>query len=313
VVETIPVSRAVRKGEGGMNGKSVWLGGLVAALLGLGVAHGQGPSYPPGETAGVPAPSPAAGPNGSAPESGPPPVPPHPGLSDWIVGPRPACCCGPVGGSGLIRAESYLRTGASFPVGGGIFSRTLDNGWDIEGGVRSLFLNKADDAAWVIDLGITNIFNPGTNNGIVVGLKDVPVTTPSIIPGGTPTTTLVPNLDVTIKNLNRTYVNLSGGREVWLLGTSESSRDQFNWRVGADFGGRWGTEKAEFNGFHHRTASLGAVFVAVHSDIEFPIGWLIFFGGIRGEFGYTWSNILTTPNNSESIDINVLATLGFRF
>jgi hypothetical protein len=305
----------VLKGEGGMNVKSVWLGGLgglVATLLGLGVARGQGPTYSTGDMRPLPTTS-GMQPNGptAAPEAAPNGT--TPSLSDWIVGPRPVGCCGPVGGCGPIRAEAYLRTGASWPVGGALFSKTLDTGWDIEGGVRSLFLNKADDAAWVIDLGITNIFNPGTTNGLVIGLKNIPVTTPSPFVGGTPTTVIVPNVDVTVKNLNRTYVDLAVGREIWLLGTAESSREDFNWRIGADFGGRWGTDKVELNGLNHRTATIGGIFVAIHSDVEIPLGSLIFFGGIRGEWGYTWDQVLQTRNNSENIDINLLFTLGFRF
>src|SRR5205807_618517 len=43
-----PLPRRPRKGEGGMSGKSVWLGGLVLTLLGLGAVHGQGPAAPLG-------------------------------------------------------------------------------------------------------------------------------------------------------------------------------------------------------------------------------------------------------------------------
>ena len=169
-----------------MNVKRVWLGGLVATLLGLGVVRGQGPATPPAN-GGLGMPTPTTIGTGSLPPVGSPTLPdaapapaPHPaGLSDWMLGPRPCGCCGPIGADGPIEAEAYVRTGVSFPIGGAIFSKTLDNGWDIEGGVRSLFLNKAEDAAWVVELGGTNIFNSGTNNGLVVNLNNVPVSTPS--------------------------------------------------------------------------------------------------------------------------------------
>jgi hypothetical protein len=308
----------VLKGEGGMNGKSVWLGGLVATLLGLGGVRGQGPAIVPVDTsAGKTVPTTAA--TSPLPPVGAPPLPELPppsvrtGLDDWIVGSRACGCCGPWGGSGPIQAEAFLRNGVSFPVGGAIFSKALDNGWDIEGGVRSLFFNKSEDAAWVVELGITNIFNPGTGNGPVVGLKNVSVTTASPIPGGAPTTVVVPNLDVTIKNLNRTYVDLSVGREIYLLGNAESSRDQLNLRFGWDFGGRWGTDKVELNGSNHRTATIGGVLVAIHTDAEIPFGSLIFIAGIRGEWGYTWNQVLQTSHNGENNDLNLMFTLGLRF
>src|SRR5438270_5704812 len=46
-----------RKGEGGMSGKSVWLGGLVLTLLGVGAAHGQGPADARGSTGAAPPPA----------------------------------------------------------------------------------------------------------------------------------------------------------------------------------------------------------------------------------------------------------------
>jgi hypothetical protein len=302
-----------------MNVKSVWLGGLVATLLGLGAAHGQGPAMP-GSDGGAIKPAPAAlGVNGLPPVGPPvlPDTPPTPepargGFSDWVIGRRPAGCGGPVGGNGPIEAEAYLRTGVSFPVGGAIFARTLDNGWDIEGGVRSLFLNKSDDAAWVVELGVTNIFNPGTNNGLVVGLNNAIVNQVSPLTGQV-TPTIVHTLPVTVKNLNRTYADLAVGREIWLLGTEASSREEINWRVGVDFGGRYGSAKAEFNGSNHRTATIGGLFVAAYSDVEIPVGSLIFFTGVRMEWGYTWNQILTTVNDANNTDINLLFQLGLRF
>jgi hypothetical protein len=207
----------------------------------------------------------------------------------------------------------YTRNGLSYPVGGAFFSKTLDAGWQIDVGARALFFNKQEDAAWTVDLGVTNIFNPGTTNGLVVGLRNVQVSQASIIPGGQATTVTVPNLDVTVKNLNRTYLNLAVGREIWLLGNAESSHDEMNWRIGADFGGRWGTDKVELNGFHHRTATIGGLFVAVHTDVEIPVGSLIFIGGIRGEWSYTWDQVLQTIHNGENEDLNLMFTLGVRF
>ncbi len=299
-----------------MNVKSVWLGGLVATLLGLGVVRGQGPVMLPVDGGGMKPPPFSAGAVGLPPVGTPvasDSAPPRPGLSDWVVGPRPVGCCGPVGGNGPIGSDLYIRNGASFPVGGAIFSKTLDTGWQIDVGARALFFNKDEDAAWTVDLGVTNIFNPGTNNGLVVGLKNVQVSQPSLVPGGPPTLVTVPNVDVTIKNLNRTYVNLAIGREIWLMGNAEMSHDELNWRIGVDLGGRWGTDKVELHGFNHRTATIGGGFIAVHTDLEIPVGSLIFIGGVRGEWGYTWDQVLQTSHNGENEDLNLLFTLGVRF
>jgi len=113
--------------------------------------------------------------------------------------------------------------------------------------------------------------------------------------------------------LNRTYLDLAVGREIWLLGNAETSHDQFNLRVGADFGGRWGTDKVELNGSQHRTATIGGVFVAIHTDLEIPLGSLIFFGGIRGEWGYTWDQVLQTSTTARTTISICCSTLGVRF
>jgi hypothetical protein len=159
-----------------MNVKGVCLSGLVAALVGLGTVHGQQPQAPSGGTStstpyqtvpgggatsdsrtsagdtAQPSDSTATGGQGA-----PPPAPVNPGgLSSWLVYPRAPGCCGPVGGNGPIGSEVYLRTGASIPVGGGIFGDVLDVGWAIQGGGRALFFNPAANAAWTVDLSLSN-------------------------------------------------------------------------------------------------------------------------------------------------------------
>src|SRR5262249_48141453 len=111
------------------------------------------------------------------------------GLSDWILYTRPECC-GPIGANGPINTELYIRTGPCLPVGGGIFGHTLKTGWMIDGGGRSLFFNPQLDAAWTIDLGVSNIYNQGQHADIKIPIPTSPTaTTPA-----------------SIRNLNRTTV-----------------------------------------------------------------------------------------------------------
>jgi hypothetical protein len=298
-----------------MNGKKIWLSSLAVALLGLGVVRGQGSGMGGGQTAmpapsyGVPAPSSLPAPPGDA------GMPPPPGqqftLSNWIIGERCANCCGPIGADGPIRGEIYMRNGVSFPINGGALSQGIDTGWDIEGGARSLFFNRDVDAAWTVDIGITNVFNPASKNAGQVTLQNVPLKT--IDQTGTATTINVPALNVTPGNLNRTSVNLAGGREIWLLGTADSSHYDLNWRVGWDVGGRWGTQKLELNELEHRNSQFGGVFVALHSDIEVPCGNCILQTGIRTEWSCDFSQILQNDNNGNVMDLNLMFTLGIRF
>ena len=51
----------------------------------------------------------------------------------------------------------------------------------------------------------------------------------------------------------------------------------------------------------------------LHSDLEIPCSCCIIFAGIRGEYGYVWSDVLQRQNNSDIQTINLLFTLGTRF
>jgi hypothetical protein len=301
-----------------MSGTKIWLSGLAVALLGVGVVRGQGADVPGGKPEPLPPPTTMSGPGPSAAPlpSGPPPqgapLPPSQfRLSKWIVGERWPGCCGPIGCNGPIGSEMYLRTGISFPLGSGGLSGASDTGWDIEGGGRVLFFNREVDAAWTVDLGITYIFNPSSSNNGPFTLFNVPVQTVAIT--GQQTTVNIPSIDVTVRNVNRTFVNLSGGREWWLLGTADSSHNDFNWRVGFDVGGRWGTEKVELNELKHRNDIISGLFVSAHTDVEVPCGSAILQAGIRLEYGYTWGDVLQHQNNGDTQDLNLTFMLGMRF
>jgi hypothetical protein len=297
-----------------MKWKKIWLSSLAVALLGLGVVRGQGfddfsspPSLaaPPATALGMPNALPAS--------PGEPAVPP-PGqqvrLSNWILGERCPGCCGPIGGNGPIGSEMYLRSGVSIPIGGGALNSSLETGWDIEGGARVLFFNRAVDAAWTVDISVTNIFNPPDSNPRHVTLTNVPLQTAGVTGAQT---TVVPSLTVTPSDLNRTYVNISAGREIWLLGTADSSHNDLNWRIGWDVGGRWGTEDLELQELEHRTCALGGVFFSAHSDVEVPCGSWILEAGFRVEWGYTFGDILQRTNDGNTMDLNLMFTLGVRF
>jgi hypothetical protein len=296
-----------------MNRKQIWLSSLAVALLGVGAVRGQGSDAPGGRPEQLPPPMPA-GPTFTA----PPPGSPGPGdplaqsqvtLSKWIVGERWPGCCGPLGG-GPIGSEIYLNNGIAFPLGGGL-SRASNAGWEIEGGGRVLFFNPEVDAAWALDLSIVNIWNPSSSNNGPFTLLNVPVQTVGVT--GQQTTVNIPSIDVTVRNVNRTYVGLGGGRDWWLLGTADSSHNDLNLRVGVDFGGRWGTEKVELNELKHRTAVIGGVYFALFADAEVPCGSAVLQAGLRLEYGYTWGDALQSQNNGDSQDLSLMVTAGVRW
>jgi hypothetical protein len=171
-----------------MSAKTVCLATLVTALLGLGAVRGQyaspgqyTPTTPGGPSALLSTPTTHPG---DAPPAIDQPSPPIPGqaanlcLSDWIIGAQPGCC-GPVGGNGPIQMEIYLETGVAFPFSDGVFGHTLQPGWSIQGGGRSLFFNPEQDAAWVVDLSASNIRYHGRNPTFQAPLEHIFVQTPA--------------------------------------------------------------------------------------------------------------------------------------
>jgi hypothetical protein len=289
-----------------MSVKSICLAGLAAVLLGLGQARAQPSMTPYGSRSGPPSEGAAPTPGDAAPPAAAPA--PLQTLSDWIIYPRGPGCCGPVGGDGPIGTQLYLRSGVSIPTGDGMFERTLHAGWDIEGGVRALFFNPAQDAAWTVDLGITNIFQNGDKR-TKFNLINFPVTTTQ---GGTPT--IENTFPVSVRSLNRTFVDLAAGREWYLLGGADCSCQGPNVRAGFDFGGRYGSEKINFEETHHRTDTIGGVFVALHADVECPCcGACILLAGGRVEWDYTWNDIFGEPTRSDIEDLNLMFNFGVRY
>jgi hypothetical protein len=361
-----------------MSGKIVCLGGLALALLGLvGAACGQGPNYPASPTATLPSegsgltPSPPlslpysgphvtdGGAGGGGPWNGTSNAPgqvdgamPNAGTgtwSSWIHGPRDPGCCGPAGGDGPLGYELYARSGVSVPIGGGIFNDVLHPGWSIEGGGRLLLFNQQADAAWTVDLSVSNTHYNGKNGGAdhtftlvnvpAQGKVGVQIGNMVIVAANAQRQNIViDSITGFAHAYNETLANGRLGHEWYLLGSAGGCNGGVNWRWGIDAGGGFGSGRADLrytnpnlttvNGglagtgqavdpaslfIRHQTRTIKEAAAAIHSDIEIPCGCCLFQAGIRVEYGYVWSNILQPQNNADLHSINVLFQLGARF
>lgn len=293
-----------------MSAKTVFPCALVLALLGMAAARAQDVAAPPSGRDAYSAPTAGAG--AGTGEAVPPPSGPVPGqLSTWITYPRPGCC-GPLGDR-PIATELFLRVGPSLPVKGEVFDGTLKTGWDIDGGGRVLFFNKVQDAAWIVDLSISNIYNQGRNPDLVFPTL-FQVSNPNFNsnlppdPAANPAT--IPIQQVTIHNLNRTFVNFGLGREwYWSL---PAHAPQSKLRLGIDGGFRYGTARLELHETTHRTDNAYGAWVALSSDWEIPRGCCTFLVGLRAEWDYTWMDLLPLLDTNLQ-DVNLLITGGVRF
>ncbi|MSR29955.1 MAG: hypothetical protein EXR99_00480 [Gemmataceae bacterium] len=233
-------------------------------------------------------------------------------LSQWILYPRDQGSCGPLGRHGPIVLETYFRTGVNFPIGGGIYNEVLNAGWNVGGGGRSLFFNPEATKAWVIDLGISNVHYNSSDRSPQVSLFNLPYLDRSGQFGfGVNRSITIPALDLGLISLNQTFVNMSGGKEYYLLGDAFCQDRQ--WRIGGDVGGRYGTCKGEFVGFPNISNTIGAIFLTLHSDLIIPWGKCNLFGGVRLEWDYTWSDILQRQNNSDLASFGLLFNGGLQF
>jgi hypothetical protein len=290
---------------------------LIVAVLGGWAARAAepAPQNPQPETLPPPAvptsPLPEVLPNTGAAPPGPQGLPPGPyGLpagsvpDPWITYTRPECC-GPVGKNGPIGWEYYLRTGPSLPVSTGILHQGLTTGWMGAIGLRTLFFNAATDAAWTADYGASYTYNNGNKPEVMFDLFGLPVN---------------------IREYHRGSFNFALGREWYLLQPAYSPGR--HWRFGFDSGGRWGASRVHLNEvvpgsasatgepqnlFLRRYDVFGAYFIALHSDLEFPISpcsW--FIAGIRAEWNYNWTDIL--PGSRHDLqDVNLLLNFGYRY
>jgi hypothetical protein len=308
-----------------MNFKSLVLSGLVLAGLSVGAIHAQYSKMPSDGKA------PTLGSGLSPADAGTTALVPTareagavPALSSWITNCANGCQF-PLGGDGGIRYELYLRNGLSFPIGGSFFGHTLQDGWIIQGGGRTLFFNEEGDAAWTVDVGLTNIYNNGQHFESTVILHNEVRNLTQTDFTGRHVAALIPSLPVSTQELNRTFFDLGFGREIYLAGPPQA--DSWNWRAGFDVGGRYGTAKLNLHDRFdllspprtdifaggHRSDTIGGIFVALHSDLEIPYGCIVLLAGLRLEWDYTWMDILQSQNNGDVQEINLLFNAGLRF
>lgn len=261
------------------------------------------PSVPPMPPAGVPMPEQLPRPNEApiAAITEQPALPPGTVCSPW-TGPGGTGCCGPVGGNGPIMSEIYVRNGMNFPVAGGIFNNVTSMGYILSVGGRSLFFNPCGSKAWTIEFGIDYMYNSGGKDYEEFDIFGV---------------------FSTVRDHHRAAFHLAAGRELYLF--APAYQNNFNWRMGWDVGGRYGAERVNLNftqdppnanlpiDFTRRSDTFGAAFVAIHTDMEYPLaGCRTFVAGIRGEWAYNWSEVIPTYDSFLQ-DVNIMFNFGMKF
>lgn len=228
--------------------------------------------------------------------------------SDWMTYRRPYACYCPIGKHGPVQTELYFRIGPSFLVGNdSIYSETLTHGWAFQAGGRVLFFEPSMSKAWALDLSISNNWNQGTNQNLKVPLS---IIVPS--PAGVPTRVNFgsgPVPGVTVRDYNRTFVNIGLGRYWYLTAPANIPGCKMRW--GMDVGGRYGSASAQFHEIKHRTDVVGGMFLGASVDLEVPCGGVALQYGMRTEWAYTWGDIL--QQTSDVQDINLLFQLGVRY
>lgn len=226
--------------------------------------------------------------------------------SDWILYRKSPDCCGPIGGDGPLKTEFYLRSGWSFPTGG-FYGDELEVGWAIQGGARLMVFNPVGDSAWTLDISGSNIWNQARASDLRVPLSILLPNPVGIVErvelgqGDLP--------GVTLRDLNRTFVNVGIGK-MWYL-NGPPSCGSWNWRIGIEGGGRYGSASAQFFEIRARNDRIGGAFVGLHTDVDIPCGCCLFHGGVRGEYSYTWSDILQRP--SDVGEVLLLFEVGVRY
>ncbi len=283
-----------------MSTKLIFPCALVLAALGIRAAHAQDLMPSPTRLDTAVSVGPPATEATQAPAAAP--ASPPPTLSSWLAYPR-VDCCGPIGGNGPIQMELFTRTGPVLPAAGPIFGHVLETGWRVEGGGRSLFFDPAMDAAWTIDLSISNDHFQGQRSDIII-----PLHLPVVSSTGTLTNQLT---NVSARVLNLTDVNVAFGRE-WYL-RAPANVCSARWRVGFDAGPHLGSAKAEFHEIPHRTDVEYGFFAALHTDLEIPCNCCTFLVGFRTEWAYDWMDILQSSSQSSLQEVMFLLTFGVRF
>ena len=272
---------------------------ILASCLTASTGYGQPPAYQPT----YPPPAPIA-PHGDAEKSSETYTPAGGGLSDWILN-RRECCEGQPGKRTPLYTELYINAGPSFPIGRGNsdLAHELETGWSMTGGARALFFNEPLTRAWVIDLHVIN-----TNEGGGHHNQGFPLT---VYHNGTKLVYGSNGLGLaTLHNYNRTMAGVGFGRDWYLWKCADI--DACNWRVGADAGGRYGTQTLSLDQVGHVNSVVGGAYAAAHMDVEVPWKAIVFFAGGRLEWAYSNSSILQA-NSGAVQDLNLLLNVGIRY
>jgi hypothetical protein len=125
--------------------------------------------------------------------------------------------------------------------------------------------------------------------------------------------TIIPAKNVTARTLDDTTLNLGFGGEYYLLGSAGPRCLDTRCRVGFDAGARYGTSKLILKEIPHKTGTVGGFFLSLHSDVEVPCGNVIFFAGIRTEYGILYSDILQKQTDADMQTFTALFSVGMRF
>ena len=182
-------------------------------------------------------------------------------------------------------------------------TEVLNPGWDIEGGFHVSFFNHDESAAWTVDLSLSNEFNTASSNhafrvhNVLAGVSGE---------------VLIPQIDVVIKNMDRTSFNYGVGRE-WYFWDCATDDSHTNWRWGFDIGGRWGTTKMNFENFPHRTEAFTGVYTDFHVDYMFPWRCYIWFAGLRVEWDYDFIHHILQNSDTEITEFNFILEAGMRY
>ena len=244
-----------------------------------------------------------------------------PGVYQGPLLPGAPGCCGPLGG-GHLAYELYTMTGPNLVFGNGPLTNRLKTGWVLQGGGRTLFFNTANDAAWVLDLGLSYQYNRGTQDNPA----DLFIRQPSQPNAQTGTVTRQPDLflSTNLRGFHRTAFNYAVGSDWFFWGPGAPGLENgWNLRYGFEVGGRWGTEHVDldllgttsaFNSplYARRQGVFQGFFVGGHLSWEVPIGGWIWFAGVKTQYGWDWGNVVP-PLNGEIQNLNFLMTTGFRF
>jgi hypothetical protein len=226
-------------------------------------------------------------------------------------------CCGPLERDGRIGYEIYTYSGVDFVFGNGLATH-LFTGWDIGGSVRTLFFNPSHTAAWTVDLGGSYTHNWGTSSRDPVNLF---IRQPTIVNQQTGVVTVPPDQLIfsAIRGVHRSSFNFNFGRDIWLWGSGNTGGMQgTNFRIGAWIGGRYGTAHVDViplnvpNSYARRQNAFEGITVGTHASFDVPMGGWIFFGGVRAEYGYDWTN-LVPPLTGNLNSINIQLQAGIRY